>query len=117
MALIKCHECGNDVSTNAKTCPKCGATPKTKSNIAKAIIGAVVAIVGVWFLVGGGVEKQVANDAEKEYEIAKQSGTAMDICVHAGLVSAAYLQAKDDVNYQKWKKIEKADCRKAGLPD
>jgi hypothetical protein len=25
MALIKCKECGNDVSTTAKTCPKCGA--------------------------------------------------------------------------------------------
>ncbi len=25
MALIKCQECGNEVSTTAKTCPKCGA--------------------------------------------------------------------------------------------
>ncbi len=25
MALIKCVECGNEVSTTAKTCPKCGA--------------------------------------------------------------------------------------------
>lgn len=25
MALIKCHECRNDVSTEAKSCPKCGA--------------------------------------------------------------------------------------------
>lgn len=25
MALIKCRECGSDVSTTAKTCPKCGA--------------------------------------------------------------------------------------------
>lgn len=25
MALIKCKECGNKVSTTAKTCPKCGA--------------------------------------------------------------------------------------------
>jgi DNA-directed RNA polymerase subunit RPC12/RpoP len=25
MALIKCHECGNQVSDNAVACPKCGA--------------------------------------------------------------------------------------------
>jgi ribosomal protein L40E len=24
MALIKCHECGHDVSTQADTCPNCG---------------------------------------------------------------------------------------------
>lgn len=24
MALIKCGECGNDVSSNASSCPKCG---------------------------------------------------------------------------------------------
>ena len=25
MALINCHECGNQVSDNAVACPKCGA--------------------------------------------------------------------------------------------
>lgn len=28
MALIKCHECGKDISTEAKTCPACGAKVK-----------------------------------------------------------------------------------------
>jgi rRNA maturation endonuclease Nob1 len=28
MALIKCHECGKDVSTEAEACPSCGAKPK-----------------------------------------------------------------------------------------
>ena len=31
MALIPCKECGNEVSTDAKACPKCGAkVPYTK---------------------------------------------------------------------------------------
>ncbi len=31
MALIKCKECGGEVSTKAKACPKCGAkVPRTK---------------------------------------------------------------------------------------
>lgn len=36
--------------------------------------------------------------------------------VKAGFVSAAYLQAQDEPNYQNWKNIEKADCEKAGIP-
>src|SRR4051812_9131905 len=28
MALVKCSECGNEISTKAKTCPKCGAKVK-----------------------------------------------------------------------------------------
>lgn len=28
MALIKCHECGSDVSSEAAACPKCGVKPK-----------------------------------------------------------------------------------------
>lgn len=28
MALIKCHECGNAISSSAKSCPSCGAPAK-----------------------------------------------------------------------------------------
>lgn len=41
MALIKCKECGNEVSKKAKTCPKCGAPVKQSSSL------------GVVLLVGG----------------------------------------------------------------
>jgi len=41
---------------------------------------------------------------------------ARDVCVHAGLVAAAYLQAKDEENYREWKATEKTDCVAAGLP-
>lgn len=80
-----------------------------------------------WIFIGGGLEKQttkemqrvenqVAGDSEKQYEIARESGTPMDRCVHAGFVSAAYIQAKDQENYAKWKEIESRDCEAAGLP-
>ncbi len=50
MALIKCKECGNEISTAAKVCPKCGAVPKRTGCFAKfllmivglSVIGAVV---------------------------------------------------------------------------
>jgi len=33
MALVKCKECGEEVSTQAKTCPKCGAKAPKKTSI------------------------------------------------------------------------------------
>jgi len=100
---------------------------KPQTNPVAAVIGLVVVGAGIWFYFGGGLEKQaqkdlghiqqqVAEDAVKQYEIAKRSGSAMDACVHAGLVAAAYLQAKDEANYQRWKQIEAEDCRRAGAP-
>lgn len=40
MALIKCKECGNEVSSEAKTCPKCGAkVPKGMGLLSKIFLG------------------------------------------------------------------------------
>ena len=36
MALIKCPECGNDVSTEAVSCPKCGCPIKRTAEVQKA---------------------------------------------------------------------------------
>jgi hypothetical protein len=46
MALKKCKECGNEVSTKAKTCPKCGAPVKSSSSFG------CLTIIGVLFLIG-----------------------------------------------------------------
>lgn len=93
----------------------------------KGIISLIFVIGLLYFFFGGGLENQVANDmekienqvaldSEKQYEIAKNSGNAMDAYIHAGLVAAAYLQAKDEVNYKKWKDIEKDEANNAGMP-
>ena len=127
MTLQACHECGNKISSEAKTCPQCGVAPKNKSNTLSAILGGVAALFAIWFYFGGGlqqraakdmrdIERQVADDSVKQYEIAKTSGSAVDRCVHAGMVAAAYLQAKDDVNYKLWKQTEGLDCESAGVP-
>lgn len=92
--------------------------------------GAVIALLlmGVfgWYYFGGGLETQanrslqeikdtVAADAVTQYGIAKRNGTAIDVCVQAGMVTAAYLQAQNEAQYQQWKQTEKADCAKAGI--
>lgn len=96
-------------------------------NTIRTVTGIIILVGVVWFFWGGGIEiqttknlddiyRQVSSDAVQQYEIVKRNGTAIDVCVQAGLVSASYLQAKDEVNYQRWKTIENSDCASAGLP-
>jgi len=56
MSLIKCHECGGQVSDHAQTCPKCGApviaTIKRRQKatlIELAIRLALAAVIGITF--------------------------------------------------------------------
>ncbi|WP_290645703.1 hypothetical protein [Aquabacterium sp.] len=49
MALIKCHECGHDVSTEATACPNCGAKPK-KSGVSLFHIVSGTIILGLVLL-------------------------------------------------------------------
>ncbi len=56
------------------------------------------------------LHNQVANDMIEQYEIAKRQGDHTQICVQAGLVTAAYLQAKNEQKFRAWKRIEKAEC-------
>jgi len=61
------------------------------------------------------INNQVALDAEAQYKIAKASGDPIDAYSAASYVAAAYLQAKDSVNYAKWKAIEKEEAKAVGL--
>ncbi|HEW9973789.1 TPA: zinc ribbon domain-containing protein [Shewanella algae] len=46
MALVKCKECGEEVSTKAKTCPKCGAkAPKKTSLFTWFVLGFIIFVV------------------------------------------------------------------------
>jgi hypothetical protein len=62
------------------------------------------------------IKDQVAKDAVDEYWIAAKSGSSVDRCVQAGIVTAAYLQAKDEDNYSSWKVMQRRDCTDAGVP-
>ena len=59
---------------------------------------------------------KVAADYIEKYEIALIQGDEIQICVQAGLVSAAFLNAKDQEQYNKWKSIEANRCEEAGIP-
>jgi hypothetical protein len=131
MAMKQCTECKTKISTDANPCPHCGKKNPHGSSKIVVIGGGFLALAAVIWVLGGGlhaqvednaaqtmgrIEQKVAADSVAQYEIAKRGGTAIDVCVHAGFVSAAFLQAKDETNYQKWKAIEKTDCDRAGVP-
>jgi len=128
MALIKCHECGGEVSTEADKCPKCGAAPKKGSGVLSGIGGGLVILLVLWYFFGGGfiqtskktvddIYGQVSRDAVTQYKMVKRNGaTPVEVCVQAGMVSTAFLQAKDELNYKRWADQERSDCAKAGMP-
>jgi hypothetical protein len=106
------------------------SVPAAASNASASGASAVVALLLAgawgWYYFGGGLEKQadrtmqditnkVAADAVAQYRIAERNGSPIDVCVQAGFVTAAYLQAKDEPNYQRWKQTEKSVCAKAGI--
>ncbi len=62
------------------------------------------------------INNKVVKDSIDQYNLAKKGGDRIEICVHAGMVAAACLQAKDEKKYLKWKEVEKADCKAAGVP-
>jgi hypothetical protein len=124
--MIQCEACHVEISKQAEKCPHCGHPNKSsqKQYGCLHLIGLILVIV---FFASGGLNKQVerdmqeienkvASDAVAQFQIAKAQGDKMQICVQAGLVSAAYLQAKDTANYNAWKEIEKGWCKVAGLP-
>lgn len=62
------------------------------------------------------ITRKVADNQIKQFEIAqKNGGSVVDVCVQAGLVTAALLQDQDARRYADWKQIEKRTCKEAGL--
>ena len=68
MALKKCKECGNEVSTKAKKCPSCGVNNPTVT-AKEQVIGAVVLVFIIAFIVAkctGGESVSVIYSGNKE---------------------------------------------------
>ncbi|MCC5095220.1 MULTISPECIES: hypothetical protein [Xanthomonas] len=128
MELIKCKACGSQISRKAASCQKCGHPNKEANYLSGGQVfgGLLFAGVAIWWFAGDHVGSQVTSDIEKiedhvakdsvkQYNIAKRQGDASQICVQAGLVSAAYLQAKDEANYRIAKRTEAQECEQAGI--
>jgi hypothetical protein len=66
MALMKCRECGSDVSTSAGACPKCGApvvtAPGALKRIAKAVGYGFAGLIALT-VIGGIASKKSASSS------------------------------------------------------
>lgn len=51
MALKKCKECGAEISSDAKVCPKCGK--KQKGSVLRVVLGILIVIIGIGMIAGG----------------------------------------------------------------
>lgn len=145
MATEQCVDCGNLVSTAAKKCPHCGRPLKKLVTGPRFLIVTLAALVVLIFVSnqryqktqeesnvrfeetlkrarGAGAElsdrifDDVARDQVAQYQISKRKGDAIQICVQAGMVVAAYLQAKDESEYRRWVDVRTSDCKRAGVP-
>lgn len=94
MALIACHECGKEVSTEAKACPACGAKvrkpPKQTSRQTWFVLGGLGLIVV--FGVMGGKQREserVAAEAAKspEQKALEQKARNQDALAAVGAAS------------------------------
>lgn len=108
MALIKCSECGTDVSTTAKTCPKCGAkvvVPKKQwkdLSLFQKLAGlALVGVVGYFaFNAGTGIKEKTdiehyGKPAEKHewtYSTGAPDKMTGGVTTSATLISESVLQ-------------------------
>lgn len=75
MALQKCHECGNDVSTEAKQCPKCGAKVKKGISRGAKLLFGFLAFIVIASAVTEAMKspEQLAKDAKTRAEGKKTS--------------------------------------------
>lgn len=130
--MIKCKECGKEVSSSAKTCPGCGA-PVEKHLISAGGCLVIVLLLGAILIfmrtcegpspeeksaqaIGAALadyQRAFAKDMIQQYEITKRSGSAQDASFRAAAVAEMYLQAKDEENYKKWKAIADEEQERA----
>jgi|GEM_PF-1412803 len=77
------------------------------------IISIILIVIGIWYFYGGGVERSVASDEIKQYEMCIRNNDYIGASVHAGVVSAAFQQAGDEENYRKWNTLHDEAMQKA----
>lgn len=92
MALKLCKECGNQVSTTAKSCPKCGAPIKAPSGWFTKIIKGIGYLVVVLFVAGfiAGLAGRKSTLASSSIPLAAPDEPSEAINVQASQLAAAY---------------------------
>ncbi|MFR5857287.1 MAG: zinc ribbon domain-containing protein [Bacilli bacterium] len=87
MSLIKCKECGKEISDSAKSCPECGFVYKKEHSTIKTIIICICTIVVIFLVlliivlfpeISDSIkEKNAVNKIVGEYEIVNTSNESI----------------------------------------
>ncbi len=101
MAMVKCKECGNDVSTSASACQKCGAKPPKKTSVVTLVIGGGFALAVFGMVISANSERQaqpVKSAAQIALEAKKSAAFAQTVLVLSAL--KASLRAPDSLTFE-----------------
>jgi hypothetical protein len=81
MALTKCRECGEQISTKAAACPKCGAAPKKKTSLFTWLVVAFIGFAVLGSITGknnSGGSSAVSAPAAADPEHVALAATKLD---------------------------------------
>lgn len=80
MALIKCRECGKELSATALVCPHCGFPNKRKSKLGLIIIAifTIVLLITSVILLSNFVQKKASEDSYKKID----SLASLDVAIY-----------------------------------
>lgn len=95
MALITCPECGNQVSTDAKSCPKCGARTKPKSKALYWIIGTPLGLLILLAIIGSNPSPETAEK--------RQARAVYELCVS---------DMKDELRSREFREASRYMCER-----
>lgn len=98
MALMACHECGNQVSTEAKACPSCGAPPKVpvftrKLSIVKGLAIFIAGLCVIGYLIETIYGPSNAQDSVIASSYLRQSQLTGPPAQHPETVSRSHAHA------------------------
>jgi preprotein translocase subunit SecF len=85
----------------------------TNTKTISMIISIIVIAISIWYFYGGGVERGIATDEIKQYEMCIRNNDFIGASAHAGIASAAFQQAGDEDGYRKWKSLADDAMEKA----
>lgn len=99
MAMIKCKECGGEVSSKADACPKCGVRLKGKPSgcivgffkLIGGIVGAIIGLMVATSFLSSGDKRDPVQELESQcraladsYSIESEKPTVYSSCVSSG---------------------------------
>lgn len=80
MPIVKCRECGKDVSTEAKTCPSCGVKVKKPTSRVVKLIGLafIVAVIGTAITGNNSPQPQQSDESSRRASLTPEQRAAED---------------------------------------